>query len=459
MLCLSSTMTGRRPYAPEPLFAGAHAGLGLTHQDADGATHSLSPLQAHSVGVPPSSGHPFRRNSYAQTSHWTTSLAGDGKLPSAELALGSGGVGDCQRDELHLYFPHNSYPSPPAQALSFLPLARDVALFATPDVDTYGGSHYPFPGIPFGHVDPTELERFPSRMDLDMPFAFPSTVDAPLISSLGNYNPALASARLELSVGASPPALALSPGGSSSGSSVHPFFSPPGAHQYLPTTAATVTRSTSLESGGRTTRSSSIVAKSVLPTTRALPKKSAPATRKASSTSKKSRSSSKKSSTPSVEDVLDSDTTKNKDYLERNRKAAVKCRQKKRERVEDLRIQARAVCLQNSELQRECEELLEELRGLRAVLERHGECGKEGNIRRYFEREENGGGIPKLLSQGGRELEIIYATPGKDFAPTLGKEDDCYDLYEKRERGEVTLGGTSRGLKLLELTRGRKMEP
>ncbi|ORY71953.1 uncharacterized protein BCR38DRAFT_319883, partial [Pseudomassariella vexata] len=73
-------------------------------------------------------------------------------------------------------------------------------------------------------------------------------------------------------------------------------------------------------------------------------------------------------------------------FLERNRVAATKCRQKKKEWMSDLEDTRFGLESQNSHLQMEYNSLAEEVSQIRAELMAHGNCN-DPNINKWIENE------------------------------------------------------------------------
>lgn len=95
------------------------------------------------------------------------------------------------------------------------------------------------------------------------------------------------------------------------------------------------------------------------------------------------------------------------EYLERNRLAALKSRQRKKERMGNLEQQAQEYCNHNDSLQKYALTLQSELLHLRSILSQLG--GQSfPDVDGYFEREAQGGGIPTILRIAGPTLERDY---------------------------------------------------
>lgn len=95
------------------------------------------------------------------------------------------------------------------------------------------------------------------------------------------------------------------------------------------------------------------------------------------------------------------------EYLERNRLAALKSRQRKKERMGNLEQQAKEYCSHNDSLQKYALTLQSELLHLRSILSQLG--GQSfPDVDGYLEREAKGGGIPTILRIAGATLERDY---------------------------------------------------
>ncbi len=89
---------------------------------------------------------------------------------------------------------------------------------------------------------------------------------------------------------------------------------------------------------------------------------------------------------PPAEEVLDDGDAKRSKFLERNRVAASKCRQKKKEWTSQLESRARALQLQKDQLSLVVASLRNEVLALKGELLQHDSCGCE-RIRQYLHRE------------------------------------------------------------------------
>ncbi|KAM0752954.1 hypothetical protein T439DRAFT_323568 [Meredithblackwellia eburnea MCA 4105] len=115
------------------------------------------------------------------------------------------------------------------------------------------------------------------------------------------------------------------------------------------------------------------------------------------------------------------DEARRKLFLERNRIAACKSRQKKKERVRDLETQSATLCASNQQLQSNALALHHEvLRLRRELVMLHSTCSCE-HVVGYLSRESQGGGIPTIESIAGRTLRCDYGN-----VPCMGSEEDCY---------------------------------
>ena len=105
--------------------------------------------------------------------------------------------------------------------------------------------------------------------------------------------------------------------------------------------------------------------------------------KQASYTARKKQKSTKQAATDATDDKEDS--TRNK-YLERNKVAASKCRQKKKVWVDDLKAQKSELEQENSNLQHENKSLVNDVIQLKSQLMAHASCG-DLSIDRWVEIE------------------------------------------------------------------------
>ena len=140
---------------------------------------------------------------------------------------------------------------------------------------------------------------------------------------------------------------------------------------------------------------------------------------------------------PEVEDVQDEKRYK---FLERNRVAASKCRQKKKEWTSNLEAKARELQTENSQQLLMITSLKEELMFLKGEMLNHTECGSP-NIRNYLAREakaiSNGesGYSPDAMARR-RALNIAEMTSGDgEMARSDGGESDRRGSAVSRSTG------------------------
>ncbi|GAA5874382.1 hypothetical protein JCM3774_005022 [Rhodotorula dairenensis] len=128
------------------------------------------------------------------------------------------------------------------------------------------------------------------------------------------------------------------------------------------------------------------------------------------------------------------DSTKRQQFLERNRVAACKSRQKKKEKVAGLEQFAADLCARNHMLQQTALALRQEAITLRQLVHAHIGCSCE-HAQGYIARDAAGGGIATIDQLAGRVLTLDYSVP-----PAMGTEDDVYSFLD-REAGHADGGG------------------
>ncbi|GAA5908513.1 hypothetical protein JCM6882_001287 [Rhodosporidiobolus microsporus] len=125
----------------------------------------------------------------------------------------------------------------------------------------------------------------------------------------------------------------------------------------------------------------------------------------------------------------DEESTKRRQFLERNRVAACKSRQKKKERVGQLEQLAADLCSRNQNLQQTALALRNEVLGLRQMMLQHNGCNCE-HAQGYIVRDANGGGIATIDQLAGTTLTLDYSVP-----PSMGTDDDVYSFLDRNEPG------------------------
>ncbi|GAA6012292.1 hypothetical protein JCM10207_002790 [Rhodosporidiobolus poonsookiae] len=125
----------------------------------------------------------------------------------------------------------------------------------------------------------------------------------------------------------------------------------------------------------------------------------------------------------------DDDTVKRKQFLERNRIAACKSRQKKKEKVGQLEQLAADLCQRNQVLQQTALNLRAEALTLRQLMQAHNGCGCD-HAQGYLARDAAGGGIAVIDHLAGRTLTLDYSVP-----PAMGTEEDVYSFLDRQEPG------------------------
>ncbi|KAK4698525.1 hypothetical protein P7C70_g7749, partial [Phenoliferia sp. Uapishka_3] len=119
-------------------------------------------------------------------------------------------------------------------------------------------------------------------------------------------------------------------------------------------------------------------------------------------------------------------------FLERNRVAACKSRQKKKERVGNLEAQASGIAARNHALQANALALRNEVIQLRGLLSLHDGCTCS-HVGGYLARESSGGGIPTIDSLSKGTLDIDYTN-----VPKMASVDDCYsEIFNKSREASV----------------------
>ncbi|GAA5856875.1 hypothetical protein JCM8547_008440 [Rhodosporidiobolus lusitaniae] len=125
----------------------------------------------------------------------------------------------------------------------------------------------------------------------------------------------------------------------------------------------------------------------------------------------------------------DEDSIKRKQFLERNRVAACKSRQKKKERTGQLEKLAADLCQRNQSLQATALALRQEAITLRNIMQMHNGCDCEHALG-YNVRDANGGGIHIIDRLAGRTLTLDYSQP-----PSMGTSEDVYSYIDRNEPG------------------------
>lgn len=148
---------------------------------------------------------------------------------------------------------------------------------------------------------------------------------------------------------------------------------------------------------------------------------------------------------------LSEDSLKRKQFLERNRVAACKSRQKKKEKVGKLEqgeclyyhdqtrvtrvliqclseTDATDLCQKNQLLQAAALALRQEILTLRQIIQTHDGCSCE-HAQGYLQRDKEGRGIALLDNLAGRTMHLDYSV-----APEMGSTDDVYSYLEDYAR-------------------------
>ncbi|KAI5478097.1 bZIP transcription factor [Pseudohyphozyma bogoriensis] len=118
--------------------------------------------------------------------------------------------------------------------------------------------------------------------------------------------------------------------------------------------------------------------------------------------------------------AVEDDAERRKVLLERNRVAAVKSRQKKKEKVATLEHDAHSLCSSLHKSQHAALTLLHEAQQLRSLLALHTTCTCT-HVRGYLQREQEGGGLPLIQHLSGSCLDKNYTG-----VPKMGSTDDVF---------------------------------
>ncbi|GAA5854083.1 hypothetical protein JCM3766R1_000057 [Sporobolomyces carnicolor] len=137
---------------------------------------------------------------------------------------------------------------------------------------------------------------------------------------------------------------------------------------------------------------------------------------------------------------LSEDSLKRKQFLERNRIAACKSRQKKKEKVGKLEQDASELCQKNQLLQAAALALRQEILTLRQIIQTHDGCSCE-HAQGYLERDKEGRGIALLDNLAGRTMHLDYTV-----APEMGSTDDVYSYLEDYARNGTVQEAFSHGI-------------
>ncbi|GAA5941520.1 bZIP transcription factor [Sporobolomyces koalae] len=152
-------------------------------------------------------------------------------------------------------------------------------------------------------------------------------------------------------------------------------------------------------------------------------------TKRAGGGRKKGASQKKVVAEPEEDDGdLSDPSLKRKQFLERNRVAACKSRQKKKEKVGKLEQDATDLCHKNQLLQAAALALRQEILTLRQIIQTHQGCSCE-HAQGYLERDQEGRGIVLLDKLAGRTMHLDYSV-----APQMGSTDDVYAYIEDYAR-------------------------
>ncbi|BGP42165.1 hypothetical protein JCM10449v2_006170 [Rhodotorula kratochvilovae] len=125
----------------------------------------------------------------------------------------------------------------------------------------------------------------------------------------------------------------------------------------------------------------------------------------------------------------DDEDVKRKQFLERNRIAACKSRQKKKEKTAALERLAADLCNRNHVLQQTALALRQEALTLRQLMHAHQGCNCE-HAQGYIIRDQQGGGLTTIEQLAGRTLHLDYSIP-----PAMGTEDDVYSFIDHPDGG------------------------
>jgi hypothetical protein len=159
---------------------------------------------------------------------------------------------------------------------------------------------------------------------------------------------------------------------------------------------------------------------------------------------------------------LSEDSLKRKQFLERNRIAACKSRQKKKEKVGKLEqgepsssesasmcarltqtlefTDATDLCQKNQLLQAAALALRQEILTLRQIIQTHDGCSCE-HAQGYLQRDKEGRGIALLDNLAGRTMHLDYSV-----APEMGSTDDVYSYIEDYARNGTVQEAFSHGI-------------
>ncbi|RYP00958.1 hypothetical protein DL765_010884 [Monosporascus sp. GIB2] len=123
--------------------------------------------------------------------------------------------------------------------------------------------------------------------------------------------------------------------------------------------------------------------------------------------------------------------TKRNRFLEKNRIAATKCRQKKKEWMSDLEETRSGLESQNSQLRMECNGLLDEVSRLRIELMQHASCN-DPNIDKWVENE-----AKRFVLTTGERYDQMLAEIGASQRPDH-RADSMSSAPEYQAPGEIT---------------------
>ncbi|GAA5921924.1 hypothetical protein JCM3775_003421 [Rhodotorula graminis] len=125
----------------------------------------------------------------------------------------------------------------------------------------------------------------------------------------------------------------------------------------------------------------------------------------------------------------DEESLKRRQFLERNRVAACKSRQKKKEKTAAMERLATDLCNRNHVLQQTALALRQEALTLRQLMHAHQNCSCE-HAQGYIARDRQGGGIATIDQLAGRTLHLDYSVP-----PSMGTDDDVYSFLDRPGAG------------------------
>ncbi|GAA5985858.1 hypothetical protein JCM10908_006307 [Rhodotorula pacifica] len=178
-------------------------------------------------------------------------------------------------------------------------------------------------------------------------------------------------------------------------------------------------------SGGGETASPSSTSNTPATKRKAAPRKKSAAARKKEEKENSASMSAMEGDDDEDGEAAGGDSTKRQQFLERNRVAACKSRQKKKEKVAGLEQFAADLCARNHKLQQTALALRQEALALRQLVHAHIGCSCE-HAQGYIARDAAGGGIATIDQLAGRVMTLDYSVP-----PAMGTEDDVYSFLDR----------------------------